>query len=199
MGENELKIALKNQGEQQIRTGWESAEQRVSERRCAIEEAVAGLQEQTDRQLQIQTAAQRSELLHEAQTRTREGRLHAEADLGCRLYALAQELLPELAATERRQRWQALCDEIPPAEWQQVLVCTPDRAQAQQVFPACEISLEDNLGGGLMVTTAEGLITVDNSLRCRLQRSWPALLSNLLAELRILVESDEATDTDTSS
>jgi vacuolar-type H+-ATPase subunit E/Vma4 len=191
MGESELKIALQREGEEQVRGFWQAAEERVATRRRELEAGQEQLRLEADRQLQREVSRLRNSLLAEAQTRAMACRLHAEAGLEERLQVLATQLLRELAEENREALWQALCAELPSAEWSKVTVAQADRVLAARAFPAAEIEIDDALAGGLIATSAGGSVRVDNSLGCRLLRAWPDMLPQLMSELRQMVDKDE--------
>lgn len=188
MGEAELKIALQREGEAQVRDFWQQAEAAVETRRKEIEAELTQLRTETDCQLQAETTALRNNLLFAAQTRVLEGRLHAESALEERLVALARQLLPELASDGRSKLWELLCEELPAAEWAVLKVHPADQKLAGHDFQTAEIECDEALGGGVIVTNADGMIRIDNSLGCRLMRAWPDLLPKLLTELRARVD-----------
>jgi len=193
MGESDLKIALQRGGEEQVRGFWKVAEERVAKRRRELEAEQEQLRLEADRQLQRGVSRLRNSLLAEAQTRAMACRLHAEAGLEERLQGLAAQLLTELAEANRGALWQALCTELPSAEWSKVTVVQADRVLAARAFPAAKIEFDDELAGGLIATSAGGGVRVDNSLGRRLLRFWPDLLPQLMSELRKLVDKDETT------
>jgi vacuolar-type H+-ATPase subunit E/Vma4 len=196
MGEAELKKALQREGEAQVGNLWQQAEAAVAIRRKELEAERLQLRVETDRQLQAQVTVLRNDLLFEAQTRAMGCRLHAETALEERLLLLARQLLPELANDDRSALWKVLCEELPDADWTTLKVHPADHKLADRDFPAAEIERDETLGGGLIVTSADGMIRVDNSLSCRLLRAWPDLLPKLLGELRKLVNDDETAHTD---
>ena len=196
MGEAELKNALQREGEAQIRTFWQQAETAVAIRREQVEAECLQLRAETDRQWQAQVTVLRNDLLFESQTRAMGCRLHAEAALAERLLLLARQVLPGLASDDRSVLWKALCEELPKADWTSLKVHPADHMLAERDFPAAAIERDETLGGGLIASNADGMIRVDNSLRCRLMRAWPDLLPILLGELRKLVNNDETAHTD---
>ncbi len=199
MGEAELKKALQREGEAQVRDFWQQAEVAVETQRKEVEAELTQLHAETDCQLQAETTVLRNNLLFAAQTRVLEGRLHTEAALEERLLVLAHQLLPELARDDRSKLWEALCDELPAADWAILKVHPADQKIAGRDFPIAEIECDEALGGGVIVTNADGMIRIDNSLDCRLMRAWPDLLPKLLTELRKRVDDDETADSDTTS
>ena len=190
MGESELKIALQREGEEQVRAFWQAAEEKVAKRRQELKEEQEQLRLEAERQLQSEVSRRRNSLLAESRMQAMASRLHAEALLDERLQGLASQLLTELAEKNREALWQALCAELPPAEWAKITVSHASQVLAVRDFPAAEIELEETLAGGLVATSSSGM-RVDNSLGCRLHRAWPDLLPQLMSELRTLVDSDE--------
>jgi vacuolar-type H+-ATPase subunit E/Vma4 len=198
MTEIELKLALQREGEAQIRGFWHEAEVTVSTKRQQIEAERIQLRRETDRKLQSESALLSSTLLFAAQARAQKSRLKAEAAIENRLLILAQKLLPELAGKNRSGLWRALRAELPQADWRIITVHPADRPLTMHDFPEADICVDETLAGGLVASTADGVFRVDNSLGCRLQRAWPDLLPQLLAEVRKLVGDNETTETQTS-
>lgn len=190
MGASELKIALQREGEEQVRAFWQAAEEKVAKRRQELKEEQEQLRLEAERQLQSEVSRRGNSLLAESWRKAMASRLHAEALLDKRLQGLAAQLLTELAEKNREALWQALCAELPPAEWGKITVSLASQALAVRDFPAAEIELDDAIAGGLVATSSSGM-RVDNSLGCRLRRAWPDLLPQLMSELRTLVDSDE--------
>lgn len=190
MGESELKIALQREGEEQVRAFWQAAEEKVAKRRQELKEEQEQLRLEAERQLQSEVSRRRNSLLAESRMQVMASRLHAEALLDERLQGLASQLLTEFTEKNRDVLWQALCDELPSAEWDKITVSQASQGLAARDFPTAEIELDDAIAGGLIATSLSGL-RVDNSLACRLRRAWPDLLPQLMSELRRLVDSDE--------
>jgi vacuolar-type H+-ATPase subunit E/Vma4 len=196
MAESELRTALQREGEAQIRDIWQQSEAAVASRRREIEAELARLRAETDRRLQAEISTLRNNMHFDAQTRAMKHRLHAETVLEERLLLLANQRLPGLASADRAALWKALCAELPSAEWAVCRIHPADSKSAACDFPAAEIEDDEALGGGLIVTTADDMIRIDNSLKCRLMRAWPDLLPKLLGELREQVDKDETAHTD---
>lgn len=190
MGESELKIALQREGEEQVRAFWKAAEEKVAKRRQELKEEQEQLRLEAERQLQSEVSRRRNSLLAESRMQVMASRLHAEALLDERLQGLASQLLTEFTEKNRDVLWQALCDELPSAEWDKITVSQASQGLAARDFPTAEIELDDSIAGGLVATSSSG-VRVDNSLVCRLRRAWPDLLPQLMSELRRLVDSDE--------
>jgi vacuolar-type H+-ATPase subunit E/Vma4 len=190
MGESELKTALQQEGEARIRSFWQEAEAAVEKRRGEIEEALEQLRQAVDQALQGELASLRSNLLFAAQTRATDCRLQAEAVVASRLSRMAREILPDLVGASRAELWDGLRNELPVSEWTHITVHPEDRELARQDFPAAVIACDESLCAGLVATTAEGAIRIDNSLPCRLTRAWPDLLPDLMKYLRERVDND---------
>lgn len=191
MGESELKIALQREGDEQVRAFWQAAEEQVGKRRRELKAEQEQLRNEAERKLQAEISRRRNKLLAEAQTRAMASRLRAEAAIDDRLRGLAAQLLAELAEDNREDLWQALCAELPPAEWSRVIVSQTDRELASQYFPTAEIESDDRLAGGLIASNHGGTVRVDNSLACRLRRAWPDLLPQMIRAIRTLVDENE--------
>jgi vacuolar-type H+-ATPase subunit E/Vma4 len=190
MGASELKIALQREGEEQVCAFWQAAEEKVAKRRQELKEEQEQLRLEAERQLQSEVSRRGNSLLAESWRKAMASRLHAEALLDKRLQGLAAQLLTELAEKNREALWQALCAELPPAEWGKITVSLASQALAVRDFPTSEIEIDDAIVGGLVATSNSG-VKVDNSLGCRLRRAWPDLLPQLVSELRRLVDEDE--------
>ena len=190
MGESELKIALQREGEEQVRAFWQAAEEKVAKRRQELKEEQEQLRCEAEQQLQFEVTRRRNSLCAESRMQSMASRLHAEAFLDKRLQGLASQLLTELTEKNREVLWQALCAELPPAEWCKIRVSHASQGLAERDFPTAEIELDDAIVGGLIATSSSG-VRVDNSLTCRLRSVWPDLLPQLMSELRRLVDSDE--------
>lgn len=191
MGESELKIALRREGDERVRDIWQVAEESVTKRRRELEVEMEQVRSEADRQLQLEVSRIRNSLLAQAQTRVMESRLHAEAAFEERLKLLTSQLLAELAGRNRDVLWQGLCAELPPAEWAIVTVSPLDQKLAARDFPMAEIELDDALDGGMVATSVGGVMRIDNSLNTRLSRAWPDLLPQLMSEVRRMVDEDE--------
>ncbi|MDG5469171.1 V-type ATP synthase subunit E [Deltaproteobacteria bacterium IMCC39524] len=185
-----MKIALQREGEEQVRAFWQAAEEKVAKRRQELKEEQQLLRLEAERQLQSEVSRRRNSLLAKSRRQVMASRLHAEALLDERLQGLASRLLTELTEKNREVLWQALCAELPPAEWGKITVSQASQGLAARDFPTAEVELDDAIAGGLIATSRSG-VRVDNTLACRLRRAWPDLLPQLMSELRRLVDSDE--------
>ncbi len=111
-------------------------------------------------------------------------RLRAEHALSLRLYERARTCLKQLRGAGGEQLFPALAAELPAVPWHTVWVNPGDALPASGCFPGASVIPDETLAGGLKAATADGSLTVDNSLEKRLERVWPDLLPQLVAELR---------------
>lgn len=192
MGEHELREALHRETQAKIRAIWLAAENAVAARRAEVAAEVAGLRAASARRQVAALAAEQRARRSVAATAARQRLLATETLLLERLYRLAVQQLGTFGAMERRRLWPVLAGELPPGEWRRVRVHPEDVAPARQRFPAAEVDGVAELGGGLVVATADGRITVDNSLAGRLSRCWPELQALLLAAIHKEVADDAA-------
>jgi vacuolar-type H+-ATPase subunit E/Vma4 len=189
MGEHELQEALRVRTQEQIRLVWQTAEAAVTTRRAEVGEHQRAVLESMAQELATAAAGERRKVLAAAERKLRQQRLATVATLESRLHALAVQLLPGLGMAEDRRLWQALAGELPAAAWQHVRVHPEDLGQARQAFPAAVVEGDATLAGGLVATTADGRIVLDNSLAGRLQLAWSELLTPLLAA--VCAEGDQ--------
>ena len=188
MGEQELKKALQREGEESARAFWKQAEAIVEARRKDVDAELEQLRSESNRKLQADIDELRGKLLFAAHTESRNSRLLAESAVAERLHSLAQQLLPKLSEASRDKLWEAYCTELPAAEWSTLTVHPDDHDRAQESFPELKIDRDSKVGGGMIATSADGEIRVDNTLFCRLERAWPDLLPQLIKELHQMVE-----------
>ena len=156
MGEAELKTALQRDGEDLIRRLWLQAEETVAQRRQEIEAEEDRLRQESERFIQTEVTALRTNLLFEAGTRAMECRLHAEAALEERLLALALQLIAELPSDSRQQLWQTLSRELPDADWETITAHPADQTQARLDFPGAVLEKDESICGGLVATGVSG-------------------------------------------
>lgn len=192
MGEHELQEALRREAQAKIRAIWEAAEAAVAARRAEVAAAAVALRAASARRQALALAEVQRTTRSQAEAAARQRLLTAESVLLERLQRLAMRLLPQLGAGERPRVWQALAGELPPGDWQRVQVHPDDLPLARTTFPAAEIAGAPELGGGLVVATADGRLAVDNSLAGRLERRWPELQIPLMAAIQEEVTKDAA-------
>jgi vacuolar-type H+-ATPase subunit E/Vma4 len=111
-------------------------------------------------------------------------RLRAEHSLSLRLHERACIGVMQMRMDNPELLFRALISELPPDAWSSVRVNPDFVSLAARCFPDAEIIPDASLSGGFKVTSADGSLTVDNTLSTRLERLWPELLPEILAELK---------------
>lgn len=184
MGYEKLIETLRQEGAEKaaaIRKEAE-AEGEVSKRKTA--EKTATLREEFARRQEEECAAIRREILAEAVREGRQQRLAAEHELAVRLLDLARQALPVLRDERSEGLFASLAGELPQTGWERVRVNPADLEAARPLFPDAEIEPDETVAGGVEVASAGGKLRVVNTLRKRLERAWPELLSRLMADIR---------------
>jgi vacuolar-type H+-ATPase subunit E/Vma4 len=156
-------------------------EQRV---RSGAEERRQGLLREHERQRELLCSDRQRTLRTRAVREASLIRLRAEHALSLRLYERARSCLKQLRGGHAEQLFLALAAELPAVQWQRVWVNPVDTVLASGCYPGASIVADDTQAGGLRATTADGGLTIDNTLETRLERVWPDLLPQLIAELR---------------
>jgi vacuolar-type H+-ATPase subunit E/Vma4 len=184
MGHSELLTALRREGELKavaIRRETVAGEARL---RAAAAARMSERKGEEERQQARRRTDRQQEILAEAVRSARIIRLGAEHDLAVRLRALATALLSGLCATGYEQLFRGLTAELPAETWETVQVNPRDAALAGELFPAAAIGIDANIRGGLAVTATGGKFSAINTLEMRLERMWPDLLPDIVAELK---------------
>jgi V/A-type H+-transporting ATPase subunit E len=77
-----------------------------------------------------------------------------------------------------------LAAEAAGAEWGTVRVNPADRELAARYFPRAVVEADASITGGVEAVSTDGAFSVVNTLETRLERAWPELLPEIVAELR---------------
>ncbi|NIQ96834.1 MAG: hypothetical protein GWN87_23600 [Desulfuromonadales bacterium] len=184
MSDSELIETLRYKGEQRVRALWTEAEDEAERLQTEKEARLEKAREEIAQQLEQAEQSQARERLQQALEKSREIVLDAEHVLASRCYKLAAGMLGRLGGEDRRLLLRKLAEEIPEASWARVSVNPLDRDAASRLFPQAEIVTDEAISAGLAVSTAGGRIEIDNTLEKRLQRLWPALLPELMQQIR---------------
>lgn len=169
-------------------------EQQIAAMRQQVREEIDGLRAKADHRLtEAETHCQlvadqsretvRRKMAVTAQRQASAIATRAEQGLNSRLYALAKALLNGLPGTKRAELFTRLAEEITAGDWQTIIVHPEDTPVARQLFPQAEIVPDGEITGGLVASTADGGITVINTLDKRLERLWPELLPEILRDV----------------
>ena len=184
MGRRELLEALQREG-QETMAAITAREATEAERLCT--EALAqrtALQDEHDRQSARLCSDRQRAIMSTAAAEAALLRLRVEYLLALRLRETAANCLPQLRGGEAETLFQCLAAELPPEQWRTVRVNPADAALAGALFPTAEIFADAACSGGLLVTSGDGSLSVDNTLETRLERLWPERLPELVAAIR---------------
>ena len=170
-------------GEAKVRAIWEQAEAEVQRHTTEAEAALA--EERKRCHLEGRQALQElgRGLMREAEEQAWLRQAKAETALAERLYELARKELPWLREHCGDTLLSALAKELPQGEWGLVRVSENEVAQARTLFPEARIEGDIRLAGGLVAESADGRISVVNTLEKRLERALPRLLPEFFRSL----------------
>lgn len=191
MSREKLTAALLETSDTRARTIWQEVEQQANRYRQEADEHVAVQRQEVEGRHAAMVKQQQDHLDNRTGKRLRRIRLSAAERFSARLRQLALEQLSSMSAEARADSLQQLAAELPGLDWQQVTVHPDDQKQAAQLFSDCAIVTEPALLGGLIATTADGAICVNNSLSRRLEQAWPKLSGSLLDVLQTAEETDD--------
>jgi V/A-type H+-transporting ATPase subunit E len=184
MGHRELLVALRREGEEKeaaIRAGAEAEAGRMREGVAARRDVLRAGQE---RQREVLCAARRREVLAAAEREARFVRLRAEHVLAERLRERARACLAGMRREGYGELFAGLAAEWAGEAWGTVRVNPADRELAARHFPGTAIEIDATLAGGFEAVSSDGGLTVVTTLETRLERAWPDLLPEIVAELR---------------
>ena len=190
MSREKLTEALLDKRDARARELWQDVEQQADRYRQEAEDRCSEQRLDAERRHEAKLGQQRDRLDSRTGKRLRRTRLFAEEIFSTQLRQLALELLQGLLTADRAGSLQRLAAELPERDWQQVTVHPDDQKQAAQLYPGCTVLTDPALLGGVIASTSDGDISVDNSLIRRLDQVWPELCGSLLDEL----QSREGTD-----
>lgn len=188
MGCEELIESLRKEGEEKTREIWKEAEAEAGKMRAAVSLRLETLQQ--DNAAGRTTAEGSRKVLLEAETRARLIRLTSENNLSARLYSLAAASIGLLREKSSEDIFNRLVHELPSAKWQRVRVNPDDSGLAEKAFAGAEVVADKDITGGMEAETEEGNVRVVNTLEKRLERLWPQMLPDLLADIRREVMDD---------
>jgi V/A-type H+-transporting ATPase subunit E len=167
LGLNELIDSLKKNGQKQIDDIWQAAESEAEILRKQIAEAIADITKiHADK---LASACQKSmrAIFSETEVKTRQKKLFAYQNLDQALRNAALKQLPSL----RQQKYE------------KIFVNPDDLQMAAKFFTANSLQPDSAISGGVLAETANGRIVVDNTFEKRLERKWPQILPQIIAEL----------------
>lgn len=181
MGCEELIESLRQEGEEKTRRVWREAEEEAGKIRAAFSISLNALQ--CDDAVKRAAKEEAGKVLIEAETSAKMIRLTSENSLSARLYSLAAASLGLLREDRSKDVFIRLVHELPNVRWQRVRVNPDDSAKAKEVFPGVEVGAVKDITGGIEAEADEGNVRVVNTFEKRLERSWPQMLPDLLADI----------------
>lgn len=184
MGRNELLAALQRDGQEKMAaiSGQQAAEE--ERLRAATAERIATLRQEHEQECAALCSARQRQILAKAEREAALLRLRAEHALALRLHACARHVLPQFYQHDAERLLPLLAAELPTLPWQTISTTPGDTARAAALFPTATIVADPELAGGIKAATAANAFTVDNTMETRLEKLWPDLLPQLLADLQ---------------
>ena len=183
MGLEELLSTLRKTEQKQIKDIWHSAESEAESLRKKIAEATAEItQNHSD---QLNSACQRSKrsIFSEADIKTREKKLLTYRSLDQALKDAALKQMPGLRQQNYEDVFARLVTELPERQWEKIFVNPADLILAAKFFPEEIINKDPSISGGLIATTAENKIIVNNTFEKRLEKKWFQLLPAIIVQI----------------
>jgi vacuolar-type H+-ATPase subunit E/Vma4 len=184
MGHHELLAALTREGDLKADAIRSASDAEVLRLRKAAAARMSELRHTEEHRQERTRADRRQDILAEAARVARLIRLAAEYDLAVHLREVADSSLSALRAEGYAQLFRSLAAELPGETWETVRVNPLDAALARELFPEAVIESSSGITGGFVAITGNMDFTVDNTLDVRLKRIWPAVLPDMIAELR---------------
>lgn len=184
MGQHELLAALHREGEELASSLRSKAEAESEAIRADAARRLDELQVAYEERRGKLCSDRRRDILARAERDSAIVRLKAEHELARRLRERADTLLRRLRDNNGDVLFTLLAAELPGIAWDRVRVGPGDAALAKKLFPAAAIESDSSIVGGLEAVSADGCLTVVNTLEVRLERIWPELLPRMVSELR---------------
>ena len=188
MGRRELLDALEREGQETMAAIADREAVEGERLRVAAEQRLAELRLEQEQLCDRQCRELQHKVMSKALREAALIRLRAEYALSLRLWDRALAAVMQLRPQNPEALLRSLAAELPPDQWLTVRVNSNSVAPAASCFPGAEIIADGAMSAGFKATTADGGLTVDNTLQTRLERLWPELLPRLMSELRQLLE-----------
>jgi vacuolar-type H+-ATPase subunit E/Vma4 len=188
MGRRELLDALEREGQETMAAIADRETVEGERLRVAAEQRLDGLRLEQEQLCERQCRDLQHKIMSKALREAALIRLRAEHTLALRLWDRALAAVMQFRPENPEALLRALAAELPQDQWQTVRVNPGVASLAASCFPGAEIIADIALSAGFKATTADGGLTIDNTLQTRLERSWPELLPQLMSELRQLLE-----------
>lgn len=184
MGRRELLEALQREGGEAmaaITVRGATEEERL---RTGSEERREELRRKHEQQRELLCSDRKRTIMAGASSEASLIRLRAEYALSLRLHERARICVKLLPGDDAERIFRTLVAELPALPWHTVWISPGDAVPASAHFPDATIIPDDTVAGGIKAATADGSLIVDNTLETRLEKMWPDLLPQMMAELR---------------
>lgn len=183
MGHEDLIAALRAQGAEKASEMQRQAEE--EEARIAAEgtEQLNSLEKEENLLRKTEEEHLRETTIAQARVTSRRLLAASRCRLAERLPTLARDCLFGLRNQDYETTFALLVKEIPDENWRQVRVNPADTGLARKFFPTAPVVEDAKIIGGFELLSADGLLRITNTLEKRLERSWPALLPGIIAQL----------------
>ncbi|MDX1775889.1 MAG: V-type ATP synthase subunit E [Desulfobulbales bacterium] len=183
MGLQELLDSLRANERQQIDAIWQAAKDEAEKLRQQVDEATAEITKKHAEELDSACQKSMRSIYSETESSVRTKKLFAYNALEQSLKKTAKDLLPALRSENYEGEFAGLVAEIPEEKWEKVVVNSADVNLAAKFFSADIIEATPDISGGLLVTTAESEMVIDNTFEKRLERIWHRILPAIIAKL----------------
>jgi vacuolar-type H+-ATPase subunit E/Vma4 len=183
MGCQELIASLRIAGEEKVRALQQESEQEAERIRSDAAGRIEAIRQRHERERKAEAAKQTEALLAAAAGEARRIRIRSERALADRLASLARTLLPSLRNVGYDGVFGSFVQELPTLPWRSVRVNGKDVALAKAYFPDAEIVPDNDISGGLVVSTEDDRVRVVNTFEKRMERKWEDLLLEAIPDV----------------
>ena len=195
MGLEELIKTLRANQQSKIDEIWQSAKAEAASLHEQTSGAISGMTESHTDSLVCSCQKSLRTIMSEAQIKARETKLMALDSLRDSLYQAAVKHLHNLRNDAYGSIFKKLAQELPPQNWETIVVNPEDVSIAKNFFNTCDIQSDPTISGGMVALSAEGKIAVNNTLEKRLEGSWATLFPTIAREIeKEYVESGSVTE-----
>lgn len=174
-GTTTLIDTIREQADRDIAALWDKARADADACRAAAARSVDDRRAAAAEALRRSASAAAAAATAQADAAARHLRADAKAGLAARMHAMAVAALPRLRERHYPELFAALARELPPRQWQRIVVNPADRALAAAEVPGADIACDPGVIGGFVVD-GDGL-RISNTLEARLAAAWPDLLA----------------------
>ena len=194
MALEELIKTLRTNQQSQIDEIWQAAKAEAAALHEQTSGAISDLTENHTDSLVCNCQKSTRTIISEAAGNAREIKLMALDSLRNALFDSAIKQLLTLRNDDYETIFKKLAQELPPQNWEVLVVHPKDVSSAQNFFNNCKIETDPTISGGMIALSADGKIVVNNTLKKRLERNWSTLFPVIAREMeKEYVESGSVT------